>query len=238
MARLIVKLTKQRDQLVELSEGVTVMGRGDSADLVLRNVSVSREHALLRFEAGKATLEDLGSQNGVLVNGQRLRGLRELQRRDELTVGSFTLIYLPGGNLDRFYKGRRVDDFPPYQATAVVFNQAATHMLAQGTMERMAARVHAVEHARVLDANNPKQFWYPEEKGLSFGDDQADLGVTGCCVKGVVAELRWDGRQHAVKALSMFVAVRVNGEKTKAQGLKDGDTLRIGGSGFVYKQSG
>src|SRR4029077_11284765 len=41
-------------------------------ELVLEDVSVSRRHAQLSLEAGRLTVEDLGSANGTFIGGQRL----------------------------------------------------------------------------------------------------------------------------------------------------------------------
>jgi predicted component of type VI protein secretion system len=50
------------------------LGRGDGVDLRIRDRAVSRQHARIRRTRKGFLLEDSGAPNGVLVNGQRLRG--------------------------------------------------------------------------------------------------------------------------------------------------------------------
>jgi hypothetical protein len=69
-----------------------VVGRSKDADCVLRDPNVSRRHAeLRRAETGDWQVVDLGSTNGVKVNGRRVSSSR-LRPGDEVTLGtsSFT----------------------------------------------------------------------------------------------------------------------------------------------------
>ena len=68
--------------------GTLTIGRRSSCDLVLSDRQVSREHARIIVGAESAAVEDLGSSNGVSVNGQRVKGLRRLQVGDQIKVGS------------------------------------------------------------------------------------------------------------------------------------------------------
>jgi predicted component of type VI protein secretion system len=58
----------------ELPEKTVRIGRGAQNDLVLEDPGkgVSRNHAEIRFEGGRYTLVDLGSQNGIWVSGSRV----------------------------------------------------------------------------------------------------------------------------------------------------------------------
>jgi FHA domain len=55
---------------------------------VLDDALVSRRHALLDFDGTRVTIEDLGSVNGVTVNGRRLRTLEVLKNGDQLRLGN------------------------------------------------------------------------------------------------------------------------------------------------------
>lgn len=56
----------------ELPEGMTTVGRSSSCDFVIRNETVSRQHAEIHIQGKTATVRDLGSSNGTLVNGLRI----------------------------------------------------------------------------------------------------------------------------------------------------------------------
>jgi pSer/pThr/pTyr-binding forkhead associated (FHA) protein len=68
--------------------GTLTIGRRSSCDLVLNDRQVSREHARIIVGAESAAVEDLGSSNGISVNGQRVKGLRRLQVGDQIKIGS------------------------------------------------------------------------------------------------------------------------------------------------------
>lgn len=55
---------------------------------MLNDRQVSREHARIIVGAESAAVEDLGSSNGISVNGQRVKGLRRLQIGDQIKIGS------------------------------------------------------------------------------------------------------------------------------------------------------
>lgn len=74
------------DKRTVLSGERFVIGRGRDCDLVLDDPNVSRRHAQLRQEEGAWTVEDLGSTNGIKLNGQRSQG-GLLKPGDELTLG-------------------------------------------------------------------------------------------------------------------------------------------------------
>jgi pSer/pThr/pTyr-binding forkhead associated (FHA) protein len=68
----------------------TVIGRGRSADLVLNEATISRAHALFGLEVGRPFVQDLGSTNGTLVNGERAER-KLLADGDELRMGRLVL---------------------------------------------------------------------------------------------------------------------------------------------------
>lgn len=72
---------------LELPEGEFVIGRSSSCNLSLDDALVSRRHAVLEVTADGVTVEDLGSRNGVLVNGDRIEGRVQLEAGDVLTIG-------------------------------------------------------------------------------------------------------------------------------------------------------
>jgi two-component system cell cycle response regulator len=66
----------------------TVLGRGASADIVLDEPSVSREHArVIRDDDGAYFIEDLGSTNGTFLAGSPVQRAR-LKSGDRLQIGS------------------------------------------------------------------------------------------------------------------------------------------------------
>lgn len=68
------------------------LGRSRRADLRLDDPGASRLHARVRIVTGGATVEDLGSKNGLRVNGVPLRArARPLRPGDQLQIGDTSL---------------------------------------------------------------------------------------------------------------------------------------------------
>lgn len=70
-----------------LAEASTDLGRGDGVSLRLRDRAVSRMHARIRREDSGFVLEDLGTPNGVFLNGVRLEAPAPLSDGDVMELG-------------------------------------------------------------------------------------------------------------------------------------------------------
>ncbi|HEV3318387.1 MAG TPA: DUF3662 and FHA domain-containing protein [Solirubrobacteraceae bacterium] len=70
-----------------------VVGRSRDCDIVLDDTGVSRRHAELRPDGGGWTVADLGSTNGVRVNGREIRGPHPLRAGDRLELGSTEIMF-------------------------------------------------------------------------------------------------------------------------------------------------
>jgi hypothetical protein len=78
------------DKRTVLSGERFVIGRSRECDLVIDDPNVSRQHAELRKDGGTWTIRDLGSTNGIKLNGRRSEG-GSLSPGDEITLGLFRL---------------------------------------------------------------------------------------------------------------------------------------------------
>src|SRR3954465_870324 len=72
------------------SDKQIVIGRSSELDMVLVEDMVSRKHAKITIQAGKITIEDLGSTNGTFVNGEKVKTAR-LKEGDRILVGTSIL---------------------------------------------------------------------------------------------------------------------------------------------------
>lgn len=72
---------------IELPEGEVTVGRSRNCTVAVKDVTVSRHHATIWLEAGRARVCDLGSSNGTFVNGRRVQGEAGLASGDKVAVG-------------------------------------------------------------------------------------------------------------------------------------------------------
>ena len=73
MAKLTVTEGPNIGQEFQFDGGRCSVGRIEDCDIVLNHGSISRQHAAFTLVAGAWKLEDLGSQNGTIVNDQRIQ---------------------------------------------------------------------------------------------------------------------------------------------------------------------
>jgi hypothetical protein len=80
------------EQSFPLTTNVTVIGRAAETDLRLNDPGVSRRHAEVRRESGEFFVVDLGSTNGVRVDGAAVTR-HQLRDGNRIEVGSTTLVF-------------------------------------------------------------------------------------------------------------------------------------------------
>ena len=81
---------------LELVPGVLLFGRNDECQLRTDDPLVSRQHARFEISEEQGHVEDLGSRNGVLVNGERIARRTPLQPGDKIKIGNQVLAFLFG----------------------------------------------------------------------------------------------------------------------------------------------
>lgn len=79
-------------RLVVAAGGATI-GRSRSCDVVLEDANVSRTHAEVRPRGGGWLVADLGSTNGVAVNGVRIERAHALTPGDRIELGTTVLTF-------------------------------------------------------------------------------------------------------------------------------------------------
>ncbi len=93
MAKLILSLDGQLIKEYTLSKERTTIGRKPHNDIQIDNLAVSGEHAIIMTILNDSFLEDLGSTNGTLVNGQPVKK-HFLQSSDTIEIGKYKLKYM------------------------------------------------------------------------------------------------------------------------------------------------
>src|SRR5262249_12157042 len=78
---------------IPLAEGENLLGRASDARVCIDLARVSRHHARIVVEGGRAALEDLGSKNGTFLRGQPVTARAELLDGDEICIGSAILVF-------------------------------------------------------------------------------------------------------------------------------------------------
>jgi len=73
MSRLQILKGPMRGHSFEIKDETTLVGRGPESDIQITDASISRKHARITREGDRFLIEDLGSQNGTWIEGQRIK---------------------------------------------------------------------------------------------------------------------------------------------------------------------
>ena len=89
--KLIIEDDEGRKTVVPLVRDEITIGRQDGNTIRLTERNVSRRHARLLKENGNVLIEDLGSYNGVRVNGEKITGRTRIKEGDLVEIGDYDL---------------------------------------------------------------------------------------------------------------------------------------------------
>jgi two-component system, NtrC family, sensor kinase len=92
MPKLIHHSGLADEQAFSLGAGSAVIGRTSECDVCVLHKSLSRRHARIDFEGGRAFLVDLNSKNGTFANGIRIERI-EIRPGDVIRLGDLSLAY-------------------------------------------------------------------------------------------------------------------------------------------------
>lgn len=83
---LLVLEGKRKGERLYMRESPLFIGRDKGMDIIFDDPSVSREHAVIYFYKNRFEIRDLGSTNGIIVNGKRIEK-SELKNKDTIKIG-------------------------------------------------------------------------------------------------------------------------------------------------------
>src|SRR5829696_3286653 len=93
MPKMIVSIDGVVIKEVQLTKDRTTLGRRPYNDIVIDNLAVSGEHAVLQMSGNDVYLEDLNSTNGTYVNGKAVKK-QLLQNSDTVEIGKYKIKYI------------------------------------------------------------------------------------------------------------------------------------------------
>lgn len=227
MPKMIVSIDGVVIKEVQLTKDRTTLGRRPYNDIVIDNLAVSGEHAVLQLTGNEVYLEDLNSTNGTYVNGKAVKK-QLLQNNDTVEIGKYKIKFIneaPGATFDKtvIMKPGSLPPMPPRAATPAAGAAAAP---AAETATATAAAVNA--SIKVLS-------------GAAAGREVPLVKVVTTIGKPGVAVAAITKRAHG------FVVAHVEGSnKPTLNGaaigpepvtLKNGDMLELAGTQMQFLQA-
>lgn len=111
MGKLVVSLDGVVIKEVQITKDKTTLGRRPYNDIVIDNLAVSGEHAVLQMVGADVFIEDLNSTNGTYINGKAIKK-QLLTHNDTVEIGKYKIKYL-------------VDETGDYEKTMIMRPPAA-----------------------------------------------------------------------------------------------------------------
>jgi pSer/pThr/pTyr-binding forkhead associated (FHA) protein len=93
MPKMIVSIDGVVIKEVQLTKDRTTLGRRPYNDIVIDNLAVSGEHAVIQLAGNEVTLEDLNSTNGTYINGKAVKK-QPLMNNDTIEIGKYKIKYV------------------------------------------------------------------------------------------------------------------------------------------------
>ena len=213
-----------------VSKGELTIGRNPGNDILIDNVGVSRQHAVIKASGDRATVEDLGSANGTFVNGQKITS-HELKDGDEILVLKHRLVF-------------RVPKEAAAPKAEIATDAGQETMFIDLTAIAQAATGKPLSRP---EASAPKLRPYlilPDRKKMALESEQITLGSAPDCrihVSGMfVAKLHArivpekEG-QFKIIHVAGLAGIRVNGDKVSEHVLRHGDEIEIGKQKLLFR---
>jgi pSer/pThr/pTyr-binding forkhead associated (FHA) protein len=92
MGKLVVSLDGVVIKEVQITKDKTTLGRRPYNDIVIDNLAVSGEHAVLQMVGNDVFIEDLNSTNGTYINGKAVKK-QLLAHHDTVEIGKYKIKY-------------------------------------------------------------------------------------------------------------------------------------------------
>jgi hypothetical protein len=237
MPKMIVSIDGVVIKEVQLTKDRTTLGRRPYNDIVIDNLAVSGEHAVLQLTGNEVYLEDLNSTNGTYVNGKAVKK-QLLQNNDTVEIGKYKIKFIneaPGATFEKtmIIKPGMVPPMPkPAPAPAAAGAPANAPAGAPAT----------VTAAKLGGGEQPASASIKVLSGAAAGREVPLVKVVTTIGKPGVAVAAITKRTHG------FVVAHVEGSnKPTLNGaaigaepvtLKNGDMLELAGTQMQFLQAG
>ena len=99
MGKLVVSLDGVVIKEVQITKDKTTLGRRPYNDIVIDNLAVSGEHAVLQMVGADVFIEDLNSTNGTYINGKAVKK-QLLAHNDTVEVGKYKIKFMAEDGTD------------------------------------------------------------------------------------------------------------------------------------------
>jgi pSer/pThr/pTyr-binding forkhead associated (FHA) protein len=216
MGKLVVSLDGVVIKEVQITKDKTSLGRRPYNDIVIDNLAVSGEHAVMQMVGADVFIEDLNSTNGTYINGKAVKK-QLLTHNDTVEIGKYKIKFL-------------VEDGTDYEKTMIMKPNASAATRSTGAYSVTAATNPAIGPAAIRVLNGAAA---GREVGLS-------KVVTTVGKPGVqVASITKRPAGYVLAHVEGSFRPTVNGSPVVGETvqLKNGDVIELAGTQMQFVQA-
>lgn len=167
------RLTYQGND-VRLGLGDHLIGRGADCTVRLCDRLVSRHHALLQVAEEVVAIQDLGSRNGLQVNGRQLTERRELVAGDQLRIGDVDLLLVAGTSPRANATTAREESARPYEMLLLLGRLADKALALGNAVEAERILTHHLDHLLARSRGEDRPDDQVVEQALHYASELAE----------------------------------------------------------------
>jgi pSer/pThr/pTyr-binding forkhead associated (FHA) protein len=212
MSKLVISLDGVVIKEALISKEKTTLGRRPYNDIVIDNLAVSGEHALLHLVGSDVVIEDLNSTNGTYINGKALKK-QQLSHSDIVEIGKYKIKFLATGAAESD-RSLMVDRGGPVTVTASDFG-----LLSSPDQPEMPASIRVLNGAAA-------------GREVLLTKEKTTLGKPGV----QVAAIQKRGTSYVFSHLEGALRLSVNGVPVLGDGLplRNGDVIELAGTRMQF----
>jgi pSer/pThr/pTyr-binding forkhead associated (FHA) protein len=215
MPELVVKLGDTVVQRYIVEKDIISIGRAKDNDIVIENLSVSRNHARIRRQGNAYVLTDLNSANGTFVNNVRITKT-EILDGDVITIGKHQILFI---NKDLSESDVIVEALAADRT--MVIDRAEKVGILCCTEGKLKGKTFALTKAETTIGKSP-------HCDIVIADDWF--------LAKKQAIISRHGTEYEIRDLGTIRRTRVNGKPISgAQRLAEGDTIEISSERLLFK---
>jgi pSer/pThr/pTyr-binding forkhead associated (FHA) protein len=237
----IWKLTIEDDEgqktVVPLVRDEYTIGRREGHTIRLTERNVSRDHAKIRRTDDGYVVEDLGSYNGIFVNGHRVAEAVKLQSGDLVLIGDYRI----EANSDEAVAARAISSTTTTAPPAPPKHVPSAPPVAAPISEKAPSSKRQSKPPRLVvltGADGGREFPLLKATLVVGRGDEVDIRVNHTSVSRQHCELHSIDGQFEVVDNGSANGIRVNGQDVKKALLAPGDTLELGDVALKYVPAG
>lgn len=235
MAKLVLSLDGDVLGYHFLEKARFGIGRKPHNEMQIDDSSVSKEHAVILTVGNDQILEDLGSTNGTLVNGAKIKK-HILQNNDVIDIGRYQLRYInqkakPGMDADRTIMMMPVMNLRHGEKQSETPAQTTDQVDTAVSVARAANDNFPLGGVKCLEGAHAGQTLELSRPLATFGKAGVQVAVINRRPQGYSITLVEGKKQPLVNGQAI---------KEEAQLLQDGDEIEVGGEMlrfFLKKQA-